>query len=86
MVYRRIDSEDTIFMSDETEEWEDSIDRELSPKFKFPITILDESMKDINLEFPPITFREPEKPKSVVSTKVIELKNTKKTKSKKGLF
>jgi hypothetical protein len=86
MAFRRIDSEDTIFMSDETEQWEDSIDRELSPKFKFPITILDESMKDINLEFPPITFREPEKPKSVVSTKVIELKNTKKNKSKKGLF
>ena len=86
MVYRRIDSEDTIFMSDETKEWEDSIDKELSPKFKFPLTILDESIKDIILEFPPVTFREPEKPKSGSPTKVIELKNTKKTKSKKGLF
>jgi hypothetical protein len=71
-----------------TGEWESQCDERNSPKMKFPLKLLDDSMKELDLGFSDPVVKEPETPKKKnhQEIKVVELKTKKKKDKKKNLF
>jgi len=86
MVYRRINRKIVSVMEHEGIEaqnsWEDSLEKDSKPKFRFPISFNEEKLDNIKLEFPVPEIREPEKPRNMNKIKTIKLGK----KSKGGLF
>jgi hypothetical protein len=76
--------------SDRTGEWEDQCDLRNAPKIKFPLKMLDDKIKEVDLGFQDPIVSEPKpkkKEKKNDSAKVVELTKRKdKNKDKNKLF
>jgi hypothetical protein len=86
MVYRRINRRIVSVMEhegiDAQNNWEDSLEKDSKPKFRFPLFFSEEKFDNIKLEFPVPEIREPEKPRNMNKVKTIQLGK----KGKGGLF
>lgn len=72
-----------------TREWENECDIRNSPKIKFPLKIIDDSVGLVDLNFTDPKVSEPEekkKDKNPNSVKVVSLGNKKQKDKKKNLF
>lgn len=58
------------------DEWEDSLENDSKPKFKFPINFLPEELEMVDLQFPSIEIKDPE-PVKKSNMKTITFKKTK---------
>lgn len=78
---------DPLSGHDRTNEWESQIDRDLTPKLKFPLKIREESFGDLDTSFGDPKIKEPAKKKTKVNKtpKVVDL-GKKKSKDKTKLF
>ena len=65
-------------------EWEDAIDKDSKPKFKFPLEIKDSDLDVMNVEREEPSIDKPKEKKKPLVFKTIE--NNKNNKNKKGLF
>jgi len=65
------------------DEWENTIDGDSHPKFKFPLEIKDSDLDNLDTKMKDPDVKKPQDKKKTVVVKTIENKNKK---SKKGLF
>lgn len=75
--------------TDMTGQWESECEERNSPKIKFPLKLIDDSMGELNLDFPdPITEdpKTPKKKKNQQEISIVELKGKNKKNKKKNLF
>ena len=65
MVYRKINKRKAMLEihSDEQNSWEDSLEKDMVPKFRFPVSFTDDSIDSLNLDFPKIKLKVPKNPK-----------------------
>ena len=85
MVYRRINRRIGVMVEEGIEaqnSWEDSLEKDSKPKFRFPVSFNEDKLDNIKLEFPAPEIREPEKRRNMNKVKTIQLGK----KSKGGLF
>lgn len=75
--------DDTKEIQSKMEEWENRIDDDSRPKFKFPLEIKDSSLDSLNTDMKEPDVKKPQDKKKTVVIKTIENKNKK---SKKSLF
>jgi hypothetical protein len=68
---------------DKMEEWENRIDDDSHPKFKFPLEIKDSDLDVLNTDMKEPDVKKPQDKKKTVVIKTIENKNKK---NKKSLF
>jgi hypothetical protein len=77
MVHRRINRghmpQEQIDLQNE---WEDSLEKDSKPKFKFPITFISDEIDEIGLEFPTLEVRDPE-PVKKTKMQTVTFKKTK---------